>query len=178
MILPTWLVLLLGVICYFILPVAIWLIKKEKLKNIFTIIFFCLYLGVLFCGVFGKLGIDGNKVVINFDFGGRWCAKTIKWSLLNISTFDLVINLVMLLPVGMFILYFSQKKKWWVRLILLIFLGFASGALIETCQFILPIQRSVQLSDAILNMVSVFIGGLIAWGYLSVINKIRNKRNA
>ena len=178
MVLPTWLVLLLGAICYFVLPFAIWLIKKDKLRNTFTIAFFCLYLGVLFCGVFGQLGIDGSRVVIDFDFGGQWCAKTIKWSLINISTFDLVINLVMLLPVGMFTFYFARKKKWWLRLLFLAIFGLLSGTFIETCQFILPIQRSVQLSDVLLNCVSVFAGGLIAWGYLAVIEKIKmNKKH-
>lgn len=175
MTLPTWLVLALGVICYFVLPIAIWCIRKEKLRNAFTILFFCLYLGVLFCGVFGQLGISESQITINFDFGGKWCAKTVKWSLNSIGTFDLVINLLMLFPVGMLVFYFSRKKKWWARLILLVVFGLLSGTFIETCQFILPVPRSVQLSDVLLNAVSVFAGGLIAWGYLAVIKKIKHR---
>ena len=173
MVLPTWLVLVIGVLCYMALPIAIWCIRKNKVRNILTVLFFCAYLGVLFCGVFGKLAISENQIIIDFDFSGQWCNKTIKWSLANIGTFDLVINLLMLFPVGMIVYYFARMKKWWVKVLLLIIFGFATGLFIETCQFVLPIPRSVQLSDALLNTVSVFVGGLIAWGYLAIIKKVR-----
>ena len=173
MILPTWLVLLIGVVCYLILPIAIWCIKKDNVKNILTILFFCMYLIVLICGVFGQLAISENEIIVNFDFSGPWCSKTINFSLAKIDTFDLVINLLMLFPVGMIAYYFARKKKWWTKLLLLIVFGLAMGMFIETCQFILPIPRSVQLSDVLLNCVSVFVGGLIACGYLAIIKKTR-----
>lgn len=175
MTISTILILILGVLSFFVLPFGIWCIKNEKVKNILTICFFCLYLGVLFCGVFGKLSIGEKVVKIDFDFGGQWCAKTIRWSPTNIGTFDLVINLVMLFPVGMIIFYFVRKKKWWARLLCLIGFGLLTGLLIETCQFILPVPRSVQLSDALLNMTSAFVGGMIAWGYLWFIEKFIHK---
>ncbi|MBE7074126.1 MAG: hypothetical protein E7379_03440 [Clostridiales bacterium] len=173
MILPTWLVLCVGVLCYFALPIAIWCIRKDRVRNILTIVFFCMYLIVLFCGVFGSLAISENQIIVDFDFGGQWCSKTIKWSLSHIATFDLVINLLMLIPVGMMIYYFARKKQWWAKLLILIGFGLLTGLLIETCQFVLPIPRSVQLSDVLLNCLSVTVGGLIAWGYLAIIKKIR-----
>lgn len=175
MVLPTWLVLVIGVLSYFLLPFSIWCIKNKGVRTALTILFFVMYLGVLFCGVFGKLSIAEDKIVVKFDFSGEWFAKTINWSLNRIGTFDLVINLVMLFPIGMLIVYFARKRKWWVKLILLIVLGFLSGAFIETCQFVLPIPRGVQLSDALLNMTSTFAGGMIAWIYIAIIQKWNRK---
>ena len=174
----TVLVVVLGVICYFVLPFLIWAcVKKEKIRNILTISFFCLYLVVLFIGVFGQLDIGNDLVTFSFDFGGKWCAKKIGFGLTNISKFDLVINLVMLFPVGMLVYYFAKRKKWWVKILLLLGFGLLTGLLIETLQFILPVPRSVQLSDALLNMASTFVGGLIAWGYLWFIDKFIDKKN-
>lgn len=177
MTISTVLVLVLGAIFFFVLPFIIWsCFKKEKVQKILTIIYFCCYLCVLVIGVFGVLDIGEKYISFHFDFSHEWCAKTINFSLSNIGKFDLVINLVMLFPAGMFILFLARHKKWWVKLLLLVCIGLAIGISIETLQFILPISRSVQLSDALLNMVSVFVGGLIAWGYLWIISKIFRKK--
>ena len=171
------LVLVLGAVCYIILPFVVWCLNGEKLKKILTIVLFCLYLVVLFAGVFGQIDISKDRVSITLDFSGKWFAKTINWSLSKVTTFDLIINLVMLFPVGMMVLYFARNKKWWVKVLLLIVIGLCSGAFIEFFQFMLPIQRSVQLSDVLLNTVSVSVGGLIAWGYLEIIKQVKKPKN-
>ncbi|MBO5394667.1 MAG: VanZ family protein [Clostridia bacterium] len=174
MVFPTWIVLILGVLCYFVLPFAIWcFIKNEKAKNIVTAIFFALYCVVLFCGVFARVSPSLQSVSIVFDFSGAWAAKSINWGFVGISIFDLVINLVMLLPVGMAALYFTRRKRTKVKIVTIVLTALLSGVLIELCQFLLPIPRGVQLSDAVLNAVSVTFGALLAWLYLVVINKIK-----
>ena len=175
MTISTVLVIVLGAICYFILPFLLWaLIKNQKLKTILTTIFICLYLGVLFVWVIGKLSISSKYIIVDFDFSGEWCAKNIRF-FEYISTFDLVINLVMLFPIGMYIYYLAQRKKWWAKILMLLGFGLLTGLFIETCQFILPIPRSVQFSDAVFNMISIFVGGLIAWGEIWFINKFIRK---
>ena len=177
MTISTVLIIILGTLFYFVLPFIIWAcFKNEKIKNILTICFFFLYLVVLFIGVFGKLDINDNVVSFSFDFSGSWCAKPINFSLASISTFDLVINIVMLIPVGMFVSYFMKNKNLFLKIISLLGVGLFVGLFIETCQFILPVPRSVQLSDALLNTVSVFVGGLIAWLYLWIIKKFKGNK--
>lgn len=177
MTISTVLIIILGALFYFILPFILWAcFKNEKLKTILTICFFSLYLVVLFIGVFGKLDINDNVVSFSFDFSGSWCAKPINFSLASISIFDLVINLVMLIPVGMLASYLMRNKSPFIKIICLLGLGILTGLFIETCQFILPVPRSVQLSDALLNTVSVFVGGLIAWLYLWIIKKIKGNK--
>ena len=54
--------------------------------------------------------------------------------------------------------------------------GVIFGISLETLQFVLPVSRSVQLSDAILNTISVVMGGIIGILYDCVIKyKSRNK---
>lgn len=170
---PIWLVITLGAVCYLVLPFLIWaLIKNEKTKKIVTIILFSLYCVVLFVGVFGVISFSQGNVNIAFNFTNKWASKTINFGF-NITRFDLIINLVMLFPVGMFAYFLLQKKKLWLKLLLLVLVGALTGLLIETCQFILPIYRSVQLTDVLLNTVSVFAGGMLAWGFLAIIKKIQ-----
>lgn len=173
MTLPIWLVITLGAICYLVLPFLIWLlIKNDKTKTIVSIVLFSLYCVVLFVGVFGVISFSQGNVNISFNFTNKWASKTINWGF-NITKFDLIINLVMLFPVGMISYFLLQKKKMLTKIILLIVIGMLTGLLIETCQFILPIYRSVQLTDVLLNSASVFGGGLIAMGYLAIIKRIR-----
>ena len=170
---PIWLVISLGATCYLVLPFLIWwLIKNEKAKKIVSIVLFGLYCIVLLVGVFGVISFSQGNVNIAFNFTNKWASKTINWGF-NITKFDLIINLVMLFPVGMISYFLLQKKKMLIRIILLIVIGMLTGLFIEACQFVLPIYRSVQLTDVLLNTASVFGGGLLAMGYLSLIKKIR-----
>lgn len=175
MTLPTILVLAVGGFSYLVLPFLIWMPRNNKTKTILSTIFFMLYLGVLVAGVLGQIAISKESISISFDFSGEWFAKTIntKVDFAAITQFDLIINLVMLVPVGMFVLFLARKKRVWLRFVLLCIFGLLSGALIEFMQFALPISRYVQVTDVLLNMASVLGGGIIAWLYLVLIKKIR-----
>ncbi len=76
----------------------------------------------------------------------------------------------MLFPVGLFVFAISKRKPW-QKLLLCLAVGALCGLIIETYQFILPIQRSVQLSDIILNAISALIGGFYAWLIFSIKEK-------
>jgi VanZ family protein len=47
-----------------------------------------------------------------------------------------------------------------------VIVGLLVGTAIETCQYFLPVPRSVQLSDVILNTLSVVIGSVICRVFL------------
>ncbi len=160
----------IAAICFALLPfVLLCIIKDRKKMNIAATVIFCCYLLVLFAGVFGKLEIGAKTTKITFDFSGQWCTKSIKWNFSHLSAFDIFINLIMLIPVGIFTSYFLHRKwKIWQLLIFLIFIGFGCGIFIETMQFILPIPRSVQLSDVIFNTASVFAGGLLGLAMIAI----------
>ena len=173
----TILVLVLGGICYLVLPFLILLIKNEKTRKIVASICLVGFVGVLLIGVWSVVDANKDYVNITFNFGGKWCNKTMKWDFSNISTFDLVINLVMLFPIGIFSFYFFKNKKILTKFLLLTLIGAFCGSFIELSQYILPISRSVQLSDIVFNTISVLFGGIICWFYQWIISLFRKKKN-
>lgn len=171
-------IIILGIISYVVVPFLILIIKNKKIKNALSITALIFFVAILLVGVWSKIDITKSYTQITFDFSGQWCDKTIKWNFSNISTFDLVINLVMLIPIGIFAFHFIQKLKPWQKLICLVPIGILCGTAIELSQFILPVPRSVQLSDVIFNTISVFAGGLICWLYEFLVSKFyHNKHN-
>jgi len=159
-------VLSVGLLFYFIVPfIIIMFVKNRKISNILMGILFTLFLVILFIGIYFKVSFVNNKVYAVPDFTGEWFNKTINLKLNNIPKFDLVINIIMLIPIGIVCRYLTQRKVVWKRIIILLMVAFVSGILTELGQFIMPIPRGVQLSDSLLNMLSVVIGGVIASFY-------------
>ena len=160
------LVLILGLIFYFVVPfIIIVFVKNKKVSNILMTILLIAFLCVLFVGIYFKVTFVGNKVYAKPDFSGEWFNKTINLRLSNIPKFDFMINIIMLIPIGIVCRYLTQNKKIWARILILIGVAFISGILTELGQYILPIPRGVQLSDSLLNMLSVIIGGIVASFY-------------
>lgn len=169
--------LVITILCYLVLPFVLLCIKNKKAKNIALISAFSCFLVILFVGVFGKIDITPSYVEISFVSTGEWCAKAFSFSFSNFTTFDIVTNLLMLIPIGFFVYYFVQSKKWWQKTLLLLLIGLCCGIIIEVCQFIFPIQRSAQLSDIIFNTISVLLGGLLCSLYIKIITSLQHKQN-
>lgn len=172
------LVLAVGLVFYFVVPfIIIMFIKNRKVSNILMSVLFAVFLVILFVGIYFKVSFVGNKVYAVPDFSGEWFNKTINLSFKNIPKFDFVINIIMLIPIGIVCRYLSQKKSALKRVLILIIVAVISGVLTELGQFILPIPRGVQLSDSILNMISVVIGGIVASIYYLIKSFVfKNKR--
>jgi hypothetical protein len=142
--------------------------------KILAVVFLCVFVGILCVGTLGQVQISRETIKISFDFGQNFCDKKISLSFSHLSTFDIVSNLVMLIPIGMFVVFFYHKGIVKTS-ILLLCVGILSGFLIELCQFIFPVPRSVQLSDVVFNTISVIVGGIIGWLYLFLGTKINKK---
>lgn len=172
-----YLVLALGLIFYFLVPfIVIMFVKNKKAGNIIMSTLFAMFLVVLFIGIYFKVSFVGNKVYAVPDFSGKWFNKTINISFSSIPKFDFLINIIMLIPIGIVCRYLTQNKKFVKRLLILICVAFVSGILTELGQFILPIPRGVQLSDSLLNMLSVLIGGAVASFYYLLKNLVYRKK--
>lgn len=168
-----YLVLAIGLVFYFIIPfIIISFVKSRRVSKIFMMLLFIVFLVVLFIGIYFKVSFVNNKVYAVPDFSGKWFNKTINLSLTNIPKFDFVINIIMLIPVGIVCRFLNQRKEVWKRILILVLVAFISGILTELGQFILPIPRGVQLSDCLLNMLSVLIGGIFASLCFAVRKKI------
>lgn len=173
----TTLIIILAIFFYLIYPFFIMLIKNKKIQKALAIVSLCIFIAILTIGTLGKIDISKEKTIISFEKSGTWANKTISFSFSNLILQDIIINILMLLPIGFFVSYIFENKKWWEKILLSTAIGLCCGILIEFCQFIFPVPRSVQLSDAILNMISSTLGSILYLFYRFVIKKIYEKQN-
>ena len=158
--LPSLLVAILVGVFYLVVPLLIlFFVRNEKKLKTVLLILVGIFCFVLFVGVFGKVDITAERVYIGFDFSGKWCSKTINFQF-NTTKLDRLINLVMLMPLGEAVCIFSKRKNIKIGFLIALIVGLGTGLLIETLQYVLPVSRSVQLSDVVYNMISAAIGYL------------------
>ena len=152
---------------YIVAPtICVLCIKNYKALKILSYIFLALFVCVLVVGVFGKVSI-GKTVAVSFNFNGSWFSKNFNFVPYTRDLQDILINITMLVPVGIFCAVNFKHKILWAFLFGLFF-----GIGIEFLQFALPIIRSPQLSDVILNTISSGVGGLFGVLLLYIRNKI------
>jgi len=156
-------VLALGLVFYFVVPFIVIVFGKSKsIGSIIISILSLLFLMALVIGLYSTLTFKNNAVFFNFDFTNLWFNKNINWQLKLPTKFDFIINIILLIPVGVACRYFTQNKKLGIRIIILTIVAFVTGILTELGQYILPVYRSVQLTDTLLNIISVILGGCFA----------------
>ncbi len=166
-----YLVLALVFLFYVVVPVlCVLFIKNEKVLKILSYIFFCVFVCVLCVGVLGIVNIQ-KTVTISFNFNGNWFGKGFNFLPYTFDLQDILINIIMLVPVGIFCAVNFKHKILWAFLFGLFF-----GIGIEFLQFALPIVRSPQLSDVILNTISSGIGGIFGVLLLYIKNKINLRK--
>jgi len=163
--------LILVFIGYFVLPLILWLLGKNKKSNFIVGIVFVTYIIILFFAVTSKIDYDFKTTTIELDYSHNWADKVVNWTFKDLSYLDVLINLYMLIPIGHFVVYCS-KPLGASFIIKILILGLFSGVLIETIQFVLPVPRSVQLSDVIFNTISVCVGGGLGSLYRYIANKV------
>lgn len=159
------------VVGYLILPIIIWAFaRNSKLGKWLTFGMLLVFLVVLFFGITSEIGFTKEYATIKVNFTSRWFSKKINWSLSGIQKVDFLINIFMLIPIGLFAIYIS-RKTFMQKLLTCLLVGLMCGVLLETIQFVLPVVRSVQLSDVLLNAISVVIGGVMGVVYDKIFNK-------
>lgn len=160
--------------CLFPILLAVFF-RYKKFNSIFAVVLLIIYLIVLCIGVFTFVKINSDYVSVSFDYSSAFLNKKIDWSLNKIKFSDFIINIVILMPVGVVVALFGVYKKnnLFPLGIKLLLIGFIIGLSIECGQFFLPIVRSVQLSDVVLNTCSCFFGGM--W-FLFLLKIMRAKR--
>ena len=170
MFLKLWAVVVTALILYFVLPILVFtFIKSKKTKRIIANSLFIIYVGILLIGVWAKVMITSQGVKIIFDFTYT-AQKTINCGFARLRTLDILINLVMLIPIGL-ILSINTNKSFIKTMALGAVVGVLCGVIIEVGQFVLPVKRYTQLSDVVLNTISVLFG--VVFGQL--LKKIENR---
>lgn len=173
----TSLVFWVWVALFVVLPLLILsFVKNGKGKTLVMSLFLIFYLALLIVFIIGDVSITRDTVTIGFDFSHNVGGKDVNWTFADLTLMDALINIVMLIPLGMILGYFFKHLSVLKAVLICWYLGFAFGFILELSQYILPIARSVQLSDAIFNMISLFIGGLIGRVSVGLSKKIYKQK--
>ena len=170
MTISTWIVVVGAIFGYVVLPTIVLIFCSPKAQQVIMCVLVFFFVIILVMGVTFDVEFDLKQVDINFEFNGIALGKKVNWKLISGGVGDIGVNLVMLFPLGAVINLISNKNIW-IRLLISIGVGLLIGAFIETMQFVLPVSRSVQLSDVVLNMISLVIGTL----YYALIKYLKQK---
>jgi len=167
MIISLALAIILAVIFMLITPSVFLILFYNKTYLKWIILgFFMLYFGLLCIGVFGKIDIDAQSVGITFENNGPWFrVSNFSWYSFDIT--NVLINLFMLFPLGAIFLGLKQRKP----LMKTILLAFCLSVFIEFMQFVLPINRTVEVTDILFNTISGIIGFIFFWLILKLFKK-------
>lgn len=159
--LNTIVVAILALICYFILPLLVLLFVKDYKKvKLITKIILGIYIVILLIGVWTRVEVTRKAVTISLDYTYGFFNKNIRWGFSKLKTFDILVNLVMLTPIGISLAILKNESL--IKLInKSIVFGLIIGVTIELGQYLLPVYRSVQLSDVIFNMLSLVFGVIV-----------------
>lgn len=168
--LPMYVVVICVAMLYLIIPtLLIAFCKNTSTLKIITIILAIIFFACLYICITFKVSYTTGSVKILFKYSGEWANKTIAWNALKFGLKDMAINLAMLFPMGAIINVFSNKN-FAHTLLLSAVVGVCLGVCLEGLQYVLPVARSVQLSDVIFNTCSVVIGTI----YFYIIKKLSN----
>lgn len=138
--------------------------KPKVLKPIIAIMSI-IYLCFLFIGTLTLFGKSGDTITFTFNFSStHWFSSYFIWG--SFGKLNILINLLMLFPVGYIVFTFAKKHKF-LKTILAAFL---LSITIELLQFILPICRNTEILDIALNTISGVISATYCW-LLSKISK-------
>lgn len=154
---------LIAFIFIFVIPILLMLINN---RLIFGIYFFIFILSLLM-GVLLDISIKDHICHFSILITTTWFSNSP--IIANFDTFGIIINLLLLFPLG-FILPLIIPKITFNKVIIF---GTSTSIVIEILQFILPIIRYPELLDVLNNTISVILGYL----YYLLIFKIRGEIN-
>lgn len=159
--------IIVGLILVIVLPILIFifLFKHKKSFKIFTTFYFICYFVSLFILTTAQIKFSNSLVTINLAFDNNWFSP--KLIIFGGGTFNIFINIIMFFPLGLLTFWVNKKHKF----ISTIIFSFIISVFVETMQLILPVNRTTELFDIILNTIS----GIISAFSFYVLYNLKNK---
>ncbi|MBQ7603120.1 MAG: VanZ family protein [Clostridia bacterium] len=162
------------VLMFFAVPIVCYLFCSNEILHKLRNLLLAFYVLVLLIGVTGHIVFDGNVVHVDYSFTKEWGNKDMSWGFDELSWIDFALNILMLIPIGAFIASGQKKRKVWQTIILSCLVGMLVSLGIETLQYILPVNRSVQFSDTLFNTVSAGLGAIMILAFINLRPKVQN----
>ena len=148
-----------------IVPPIILKIFRNK-PHIIKILSICLgvvYAVLLVIGTTADVSMKNNVISIKYSNSIDWFSM--RFAVLNGGIAHILINLVLLFPIG-FLVYIFSSKHCFLKTVLI---SFAVSIIIETYQFILPVDRSTELADIVFNTLS----GVLSATYCEILKRFK-----
>lgn len=122
--------------------------SKPRVIKILSICLGIVYAVLLVIGTTADVSMKNNVVSIKYTKSAAWFSM--RFAILNGGISHIIINLALLFPIG-FLVYIFSGKHCFLKTVLI---SFAVSIIIETYQFILPVDRSTELADIVFNTLS------------------------
>lgn len=164
-----------AVACVLLPMLLLLFLKNGKAKSVILGILLALYIILALAIVVANLSITNGIIKIQYNYDIEFNEKIINFGFNNLSIIDVIIDLIILIPIGLILAYFLRHLKPLTAIMFCWYFGFAFGFIFELLQFIVPVTRGVNVSDAIFNMLSLFIGGLFGRMFVSISKRIYYK---
>ncbi len=161
---PTW---ILATICsiFTISPIATSFFNKNpkhiKLNRILSAVGFTLYSCLVALLTLTETQLTATQTIINFSASSKWFSKHLSLSFYE-NTLHTIINCAMLLPLGSITTQNVISNKSKHPILKSLALGLVVGTTIETLQFILPINRTPDVTDVLMNTISCGLGATLS----------------
>ena len=153
------------VIAFFVLPIVCYITcPRSKLDKIR---YFCIavYTIVLLIGVTSHITFSDGLVHIDYTFAKIWGDKDMFWGFADLTILDVLFNLLMLVPIGAYIASSDRERSIGQVLGISCIIGLIISLVIETTQYILPVDRVVQFSDTLFNVISAGLGAMMIYAF-------------
>lgn len=163
--------LILAIVLYIVLVVVLpsilvfVLINNKRLLKIFGIVFFILFLTVLSLLVFGNVVFKNGNIILSFSANAKWFSMLFLWG--SFTKSNILLNLVMLFPVSLFVLSLNTKHSFIKTTVI----SFVISVVVELLQFVLPIERTTEVLDIVLNTIS----GMLGFGFYYLVFKFAKR---
>ena len=164
-------------ILFCILPlILINFCKNKKVNKIYSIIGIIIYIILILLFTIPARNFSFKEIILQFNPDSNWFNKIINLQFWKHSVSDALINILMFIPLGILFFQYEKNENKKNTIIKSFIFGFCFSLCIEILQFILPFKHYPDLSDLILNTLSLGIGTFISFIIYKIINKIKLKK--
>lgn len=157
------LAMVLGVFAVYIMtPIGFTIFSKgpkaNKINKIASAIGIVSFLALTALFTLPRVIMNSQQISLFFETTGKWFSKSFSTTFYSGDAFHTILNALMLSPIGIMSVQHSKASGKKHSLTRGIILGLITGTAIETLQWALPIERTPDIYDILLNTAGASLG--------------------
>lgn len=132
--------------------------KANKINKIASTLGIVSFLALTALFTLPRVIMNSQQISLFFETNGKWFSKSFSTTFYGDDTFHTILNALMLSPIGIMSVQHSKASGKKHSLARGIILGLITGTAIETLQWALPIARTPDVYDILLNTAGASLG--------------------